>query len=48
MTLFQYLEAGLKIENKKMQKIAINGKRNKQKQTNNIPEQLRIYLKYLL
>ena len=31
-----------------MQKIAIKGKTNKQKQTNNIQEQLRIYLKYFL
>ena len=49
MTLFQYPEAGLKTENKTIKKIAIiiKGNRNKQKQTNNIPEQ-RFYLKYLL
>ena len=49
MNLFQYPEASLKTENKTIQKIAIiiTGKRNKQKQTNNIPEQ-RFYLKYLL
>ena len=48
MNLFQYPEAGLKTENKTIKEIAIKGKRNKQKQTNNIPEKLRIYLKYLL